>query len=126
MLGVFTPNCPAASATAAISVALLAVASDNLNKPCLIFSNSSSVPSTVFVTPVNAVSKSIALLVTPTNVALAAALTGISFFPTSVILEPTFCNFSPTAAICCAPTEPKDLACFSKLFNLLSVATISL
>ena len=126
IFSVFTPNCPAASATDAISVALLAVDSDKSNKPSFIFSNSSSVPSTVLVTPVNAVSKSIALLATPTNAALAAALTIVSFLPTLVIESPKVCIFVPTAATCCAPTEPNDLASFSKFFSFCSVATISL
>ena len=100
IFSVFTPNCPAASATPAISVALLAVASDKSSIPCFIFSNCSSVPSTVFVTPVKAVSKFIALAVIPTKAVLATALITLNFCPTAVTLFPRSCIFVPTTATC--------------------------
>jgi len=70
---VLMPSCPAASETAAISVALEAVDFDKSRMPCLIVDSCSSVPSTVFLTPAKASSKSTAAFVALTRTPEAAA-----------------------------------------------------
>ena len=62
MFSVFIPNCPAASATADISVVEEGISFAMSLMPCFNSSICSFVPSTVFSTPAKASSKSIALL----------------------------------------------------------------
>ena len=67
--------------------------------PCASCSYSASDASTVFFTPVKAVSQSAAALTPATPRAVAAAETGARALPTLVTEAPAVFNFSPAAAI---------------------------
>lgn len=66
--------------------------------PCFKFVNCSSVPSTVFVTPVNAVSKSIADFREATAIPPTTPLTIDNLFPILSIFSPYFFSFSPDSS----------------------------
>ena len=104
---VFIPNWPAASATFDISTA---VAGNSLAIPLMPFSKSaydkttlpfeSTTSSTVFLTPANADSKSIAALTLAVTPATIGAVTPtVHFVPKLVKPSPTFFALSPTACI---------------------------
>ncbi len=80
-------------------MAVLDVDSERSNIPCFIFSSCSGVPSTVLVTPVQALSKSIAVLLTRANAPVATPLAIDAFLPTSVILPPAFSTLLPKSDI---------------------------
>ena len=94
-LSVCIPNCPAASPTEAISSADEGICFDKSSIPCLKLFNCSSVPSTVFVTPVHALSKEIdAFRDAPAIVAI-PALNTESLFPALSIFLPKLFKLSP-------------------------------
>ena len=87
------PSCPAASVTPAISSALAGNSFAIFRIPCSNAANSSSVASTVFLTPANALSKSIDDLIAIPPTAARGKLTDfVNVFPVSVIVLPTFLN----------------------------------
>ena len=107
-MSVSIPNCPAASPTAAISSAEDGISFDKSNIPCLSLFNCSSVPSTVLVTPVQALSYEIddfndaptTAATPPLNTeSLLPALSNLfpkllKLSPSFVMLFPAFINFS--------------------------------
>ena len=95
---VLIPNCPAASATADISVVLDGISFAISLMPCLSSSICASVPSTVFSTPAKASSKSIALLALATNAVPVATEKADIFLPAFSILFPTFSTFPPNSS----------------------------
>ena len=105
MSSVFIPNCPAASATADISVALAGSSVDICLIPFSSSANCSSVAFTVFFTPAKALSNSIADLVANVPTLTIGTVTYLVnvlptleiVLPTVLILLPTFVNVVPNA-----------------------------
>ena len=126
ILSVCIPNCPAASATAEISVVLDGISSAISFIPCFKFAICCFVPSTVFSTPVKAVSNSFAELTAPVAT---AAIGNVSFVvivvPILSILLDIFDTFLPNSSILLPAWVQLDASAFS-VFNLFSVLTISL
>ena len=104
------PNCPAISITPAISDALDGISSDISRIFCLNFAYSSSVASTVFFTPVNAVSNSFP---TATDATVAAA-TAAPATPAAVAIAPK--HFFPAFIVASKP--------LSSVIKFLSIARI--
>ena len=92
------PNCPAASATAAISVVDAGISSAMSNMPCRSAASCSVVPSTVFSTPAKALSNSTAAFVAATPAPAKAKDAGANFFA----MVPDFSAISPVTAETCA------------------------
>ncbi|MNJ31309.1 hypothetical protein D3C77_259370 [compost metagenome] len=89
------PNCPAASATLAISVAAWGISFAISRMPCSKTANSSSVASIVFLTPAKAVWKSAAaFMVNPPTAAIGTVNPLVSFPPASDIFSPALLNDS--------------------------------
>ena len=97
-----TPNCPAASATAAISLALVGISLDISLIALLNSENCCSVASTVFLTPANASSYAIAAAEAPAAIKVNGVAKVIIVFPIVStplprfwILTPVSCRLDP-------------------------------
>ena len=90
------PNCPAAAATAAISSALEGSSLDISFIPCSSSAICSVVPSTVFLTPANALSQSTCAFIAAVPIATTGSVTVlVNALPILVDFSPKLEIFSP-------------------------------